>query len=137
MKEQLLRVRRHSNKTTLILPNFFERAPLKDIRKIMNWLKLWPEQNEGVREKLDTFFPAWKADLEDCLNRDEAEREEAEQNHAAYGPMPKLWRSMTGLERGLTNRLKLATEATKHARNNLERCDEVLSAYKAVKERLI
>jgi hypothetical protein len=107
----------------VVVCDFFEKRPLEDIRKVLGYMKTCPWQNEATVARLDRFFPKWKADLEDTLNRANVELEKAKRETAHHIYNLTLAR----------RKLKPATDAVKRARNALERYGKVLSAYREIK----
>ena len=136
-----VRIRHDRGSLKLHLPNFFTKAPLDDIRKIMKLIKKHPYENEAAHETLDQFFPAWESDFKDCLNRaevkqQEAEREvrEAQSRLACLGTMPtEKAKDDLKIKEGS---LKYAIDVVKRANAALQRCAKVITEYKALKAKI-
>ena len=122
----------------LCLPNFFEKATLEDIRKVLKILKKHPELNENAHLVLEKFFPAWEYRLSDHLIHATAVREtakrldrEMESQVAAFGSVAtqKMKKELTFKK----NNLNRATQVVESAKSELTRCLKIAAEYKEIK----
>ncbi|GHV36261.1 hypothetical protein FACS1894187_10570 [Synergistales bacterium] len=112
-------VRHDSGYLKLRLPNFFEKASLEDIRKVMTLLKKNPSLNETAHETLEKFFPVWEVRIR---YRSKAELEDRTKAELEDRTSAKKRRRTMSLD-----------DAVKHAKAALERYGKIIDAYKRTK----
>ena len=126
---------------TLVLPLYFAEMPMEKIRKVFKLLRDRAWQNDEAWETLDAFFPAWREELLDKLERLKAElstaKRDAEEKRRTLAALGSAYDEHVQQARNrIAEGKKWLAHAKKRRKPKPEELDEINAAMKKLQNTL-